>query len=260
MRPNRQRFGMTTSFIRQGKRLVSLLTRAGSSFGWAAVRIRIGVRALVGAESYHVEIIGIPSQLKIIHATLGVVVTQLFVSQDSLRLNERILAEDNRGDGAHLYASRVKRRMVEEELEQPSIPDEERSATGFAEVNLRLKPRELFYPLALALGTTALLITGVALHKHGFRPKGEASTSLLVLVPGVVAAYKIPGDHPLVRRMFRGLLLPVITCALASFIAAGSLTVEASTAQRVLTWEVLAIASAASTCAILVAFLRSWLR
>jgi hypothetical protein len=227
------------------------------SFGWARLRIRIGVRALVGAESYHVEMVGVPAPLKIVRAVLGVSVERYFFTASRYNIATRELDEDRRGDGSHLYASRVRRQMVEEEMMDPASPDEERVATGYAEVVLLLKPRELLAPLFLALLTTAVLVGGLVLHARSHRPELDASTAILVLVPGLISAYRIPAEHPLVRRVFRGLLLPVGVCAAASFAAAASLAVDLSTHERVTLWHWLAWLAAAATASIGIAFLRS---
>jgi hypothetical protein len=210
-------------------------------------------RALYGGASYHVEI-EVPEELVISRAELGQAITRANHPRGQPDTTHHPISWEENVHRAHLYASNAVR--------PPS-----RGATGhrdgevgYVALRLRLRTGVLWPPFMISLVTFVILVVGITVHALGIPGRPEATAPLLVAVPAIFAAYLIPGEHPLVRRMFKWLRILVLCSALLSFAAAGLLALSLSGRTTMILWIVLAVASAFCTGSVAASVKASWRR
>lgn len=184
---------------------------------WAGLRaVPFGTRiaSLGTAASYHVEV-GVPEDLLIVSASL------FTVGQDEPLYRERSVAR------AHLYAQNMPR-----------------GTAGFVQLYLSVRSQIVLQTLLASSLTSAVLGVGLIAHNFGVHPSVDALTALVVVLPGVFAAFLArPGEHSVVLRLVSGLRVGILLSALISFVAAGTLAASFSGSFRLLTWSVLLAAS-----------------
>ena len=233
----------------------ALRRRTGSSFGLDPLSLRVPTRAVYGPESYHVEVVA-PAELLIEYARLERETTILDLALGTERQESVCIAEDAHTERAHLYESLY----TTSRRESAPIPtNEEVRVSSAIKVEFLMRPSFVLPSLLIGLITSGMLASGLVLHGVGVPRQGDV-TALLVVLPALFAAYLIPGEHRLVRRMFRGVRFLVFLLSLASFVAAGSLTLSLSSTARVTLWAVLLGISSASTATIFAAWLTSMMR
>jgi hypothetical protein len=218
-----------------------IFPRAASTFGLAAASFTAQTRAVFGPESYHVEI-SAPDELLIEYARLER--TAIVRSLLTARATERrtLVTEDFRTERAHLYES-----LYTQELDStPPSANDETTTISTILVDFFIRPSFLRPPLAIGVVTSAMLAVGMVLHFSGVHRSGDV-TALIVVLPALFAAYLVPGEHRLVRRMIRGVRGLVFALSVLSFAAAGTLTIGLSTSTRVVVWSVLLGLAAACT-------------
>lgn len=212
----------------------ALMERAGSSFGVSPHSLSARTRAVYGPESYHVEITA-PEELLIEYARLERTTTITDLETSTRRVDATCVAEDRCTERAHLYESLFTAR---EPTPTPASANEEAVTASTITVDFFMRPSFVRPPLLIGVLTCGLLVTGLVLKWVGVPRSGDV-TALIVVLPAVFAAYLIPGEHRLVRRMFRGVRLLVFTLSVVSFAAAGTLTISLASSTRVLLWLIL---------------------
>jgi len=230
----------------------SIRLRTGKSFGLEPLSFRVPTRAAFGPESYHVEIAA-PNELMIEVARLERVTSVVNLATAQERVDAICAAEDTHTERAHLYESLY---TATHRTATPARIDEEVTVASAITVDFLLRPAFVLPSLLIGLVTSGMLGAGLLLHELGIPRQGDV-TALLVVLPAVFAAYLIPGEHRLVRRMFRGVRSLVFVLSLVSFVAAGSLTLSFSSSARVTLWAVLFAIASASTATILAAYVFS---
>ena len=228
-----------------------LVNRAGDlieTLGLKGYHALVPAQAIVDAESYHAEVTA-PDGVYISHARLR---TQAWESDE--------WKERDRDGGTHrasLYAAGV-------------AESESEVKTSLIDVWFRLRPEGLLVAAFLSsLVTTGILWLGIYLTSEGIEPRREALTALLVALPALLAAYLVPREHPLTRRMFKGVRGLLALTALVSFIAASTLALDFENSQPLGwgwefepsvkdVWWVLALISTGISAVISAALLMSW--
>jgi hypothetical protein len=232
-----------------------LLYRAKVSLGLAPYGVRVGTRAGSGPESYHVEIAA-PEELVIERARLDRLNTITDLATGRFRYESERIAEDRCTERAHLYDTRYMK------IASPATPpraNEEAMAGSTITAELFIRPSFVRPALAIGWVTTGMLLAGLILTASRVHRNGDV-TALIVVLPALFAAYLIPGEHRLVRLMFRWLRGLVFLLAVISFGAAASLTLGFDRAAMVVIWLVLFGVAAAATTVITIAFMTSNLK
>ncbi|HEY2719279.1 MAG TPA: hypothetical protein VGI52_06580 [Solirubrobacteraceae bacterium] len=175
------------------------------------------------ARSVHVEVVA-PDELAIYYA-------RLFYPQ--AQQDETIVQMTGPTAIAHLHPNRVPDRGKLVELEVGFVLRRDGFATAGA---------------LIALSTTLLLASGVALHLNGIAPRTDAAGAVVVALPALYApALTISSTHRLVRRIVGKVRALVLTSAALSFIAAASLAAGLEHHDRTWLWVVLLLFSLPST-------------
>jgi hypothetical protein len=229
--------------------LRALRHRAGSSFGLEPLSFTAPTRAVFGPESYHVEIVA-PDELLIERAGLERIVTVESLETGRVTEDRVSVSEDFCTERAHLYESLFTR---DEPPASPPSANEETTTSSAITVDFFMRPDFVRPALLIGWLTVAVLGSGLIVNGIGIQRSGDV-TALIVVLPAVFAAYLIPGEHRLVRRMFRGVRLLVFTLSVVSFAAAGSLTISLATSTRIGIWVGLLVLAAGSTCTIAAAY------
>ena len=229
--------------------LRAIRERAGSSFGLDALSFIAPTRAVFGPESYHVEIVA-PDELIIEYARLERTTTVTSLENERVTEERTCISEDFCTERAHLYES-----LYTSEQPRTSPPSANEETTGASAVTVDFFMRPSFVRPSGLIGvlTCGMLATGLILHGIGVARSGDV-TALIVVLPAVFAAYLIPGEHRLVRRMFRGVRLLVFMLSVVSFVAAGSLTLSLASSTRFAIWLILLALAALSTATIAAAW------
>jgi hypothetical protein len=233
----------------------SVVQQIGESFAWRYLLVRVRTRALFGAESYHVEF-SVPEEIVIKHAELGTRVELIHRAQREREVIKNVVAREGQSERAHLYESGVS-------TAPPGTYDPVQviaSEVGYAEFGLALKPASLWPPLLAGAMTLLVLVAGLIVHRKGHSAPVEASTALLVVLPAAFAAYLLPGEHRLVRKMYRLLRVLVLVQGLLAYAAAGFFVVDFSGSTTYRAWLGLAGASVVLLLVVAVAVYRSWRR
>lgn len=229
---------------------------ARTALGLADLEFEFGVRGVMATESYHVEI-QVPDELSIRHAELGLRRTIANPATGTEETVDVPMCIDGHTDHAHLH-----QRGASKHATVNTTPGAvEVTELGYIRVALTLKPGELLPALILTSVTTGVLLTGCILHltKH-VAAQPDAATALLVVLPAVFAAYLVPGEHRLVRKMFRPLRATVLISALSAFVAAGALVIDLRAHRTFLMWSVVAAVSGIAATILLLATLYAWPR
>lgn len=238
-----------------GRRLGRLAQRIREELGWRDARFEFSVRAIFAAESYHVELT-VPDELAIRSAELGVRTNIFDVATGEEAFLDTPLATDAGASVVHLYQSGVIQRAGAN-FDPLRF---EVTELGYIKLRVRLKPSVMFAPLAISAVTSGVLLGGWIARVHGVHPHRDAATALLVVLPALFGAYLVPGEHRLVRRLYRGLRLLVLLAALTSFAAASLLAMHLPHNWTYWSWVGLLLVSVTSTAAIVFAVVRSkWL-
>jgi hypothetical protein len=222
-----------------------LIGRAAASFGVRSNSFRAQTRAVFGPESYHVEIAA-PDELLIEYASLERTTTVRSVDTPTEHVNVRRVAEDRCTERAHLYESLY---TSEEARATPASANEETTTVSAITVYFFMRPSFVRPAFMIGFLTSAMLSAGLVLKAVGVSRTGDV-TALIVVLPAIFAAYLIPGEHRLVRRMFRGLRFLVFLLSVISFVAAGTLTVTLASSTRLILWVVLLVLALVSTVTI----------
>jgi hypothetical protein len=206
-----------------GGRLAALLWSLGlREYPW-----RLAASALHDAESYHVEVVA-PAELSIRSARL-------------LTIRDRVLSEQAGVPRAHLYRS------------EPAggVP-------GVVDIRFALR-RALVWPVFLTVvGTAAILVTGLVAHLvWELRANEDAAAGLVVALPAFLAPFVAPGNHLLVRRMFRGLRVLALGSGLIAFAAAASLQLTLSARATTIVWFALLVPAVVAALLALAALVRA---
>jgi hypothetical protein len=236
----------------------SLKNRLLEGLGLAYLPIRIQARALFGAGSYHMEVV-VPDEILVKKAELGVrsVNTDRTAAVGSPNRRTVDLEPIKRArDSArpHLFAQGQSRAA-------PGTRDPLRvitSETGYVDLALALKPSEVIPNMISSAFTAFILLTGAVLGSFGFTSAPEPSTALLVVIPGIFAAYFLPGEHRLVRKMYRLLRISSVVSAMAAFVAAAVLDISFGHTFTVTVWYSMGILSALMFVTLLHAARLSW--
>jgi hypothetical protein len=198
-----------------------------SSLGLRDHPWRLAATALSDAESYHVEVVA-PTELSIRSAKL-------------LTVRDRVLSEQADVARAHLYRS------------EPAggVP-------GVVDIRFALR-RALVWPVFLTvLATAAILGAGLVAHLvWDLRANEDAAAALVVALPAFLAPFVAPGNHLLVRRMFRGLRVLALASGLIAFAAAGSLQLTLSARTTTIIWFALLGPATLATLVALAALVRA---
>jgi hypothetical protein len=153
------------------------------------------------------------------------------------------IAEDWATDRAHLYPESGRARTV---------------ASAVIAVSFCLRTAIVFPVFLLTALTSATLGGGVIAHHFwSVHRSGDTAAAVVVALPSFFAPFVVPGQHRLVRRMFKGLRGLVIASALISFAAAATLAVQLSTAATVHLWIALSSLSGVLTGVAALALLHS---
>jgi len=191
-------------FVRSWARFLNIL----ETVGLLPYHAMVSAQAVVDTESYHAEIIA-PDEVFIQRAQLR---TLPWEHDQTNAQDWKVRAEAWDRDRAALYVSDVPQAEVSQSV---------------IDVYFRLRPGGLLIAaLASSWITTAMLASGWYLHTRGAIARHDAIAGLIVVIPSAFAAYLVPGEHPLTRRMFRGLRAMVFATALIGFTAAASLDVQ----------------------------------
>jgi hypothetical protein len=198
----------------------------------------IQTRGIYAAASYHAEAV-VPDELVIRRADLSHVVKYVDSRSGKVAPDQSVtMLLDSETDRvrAHLLTAGVDPTMGVE----PPPPNHESAATGFVDLELQLRMSVIFAPFVVAVLTAMTLTAGLVLrglfHDHADSASGAAT---LVAVPGLFAAFFVPGEHPLVRRIFLGLRALTMVVLFDAVVAAAALAVTWSTSAKALTWAVL---------------------
>jgi hypothetical protein len=186
---------------------------------------------MLDAESYHVEVAP-PKDAVISSAHLFRVEKALNEATGKIEEHRVELDSASGPSRVHLYTSE----------KHPS-----QTTWSVLELTFRLRVGVLWPVFLISSVTTALFVTGLYLHSIDVPARAEAAAALIVALPAFFAPAVAPGDHPLVRRMFKGLRVLVWVSALLSFVAGASLAVDLSADTMVTIWSVLLAASALIT-------------
>ena len=126
---------------------------------------------------------------------------------------------------------------------------------GEVELDFSVRPSLLWPVMLIALVTTGIFAFGAIAHwLLRWHPSADAA-ALIVAIPAFFAAYLVPGEHRLVRRMFYGVRVLVFISALVSFAAGGTLAVDMH--RRPWWWLVLGSVSATTSLLIAAALVRA---
>jgi hypothetical protein len=117
----------------------------------------------------------------------------------------------------------------------------------------------LVWPVFLTVvGTAAILATGLVAHLvWDLRANEDAAAGLVVALPAFLAPFVAPGNHLLVRRMFRGLRVLALGSGLIAFAAAASLQLTLSARATTIIWFALLVPAAVATLVALAALVRA---
>jgi hypothetical protein len=216
--------------------------RAASSFGLNPHSFRAPTRAVFGPESYHVEIAA-PDELLIEYASLERTITVRNVDTGTDQVDVSCVAEDRCTERAHHYESLF---TSGESHPTPASANEETTTVSAITVDFFMRPSFVRPAFMIGLVTCATLAAGLVLKAAGVSRTGDV-TALIVVLPAIFAVYLIPGEHRLVRRMFRGVRFLVFLLSVVSFVAAGTLTIALAGSTRLIVWGVLLVLAFAST-------------
>ena len=168
--------------------------KARQALGLDRYSITIGTPALFDAESYHVEI----NPLAEVVADARLVrYTRSFDQPNGPPPIEReIVSTDRAADRPHLYGRSLSR------AEAQALSTKRLYHYGEIELDFSVRPSLLWPVMLIALVTTGIFGIGAIAHWFlHWHPRSDAA-ALIVAIPAFFAAYLVPGEHRLVRRMF----------------------------------------------------------
>lgn len=218
-----------------------------SSCGFRTYPVRIDTRSVFGPESYHVEIVA-PDELVVEFARLERFRTVTDLATGRVTSTRVSVWEDRGTERAHLYESFFAGGL---DPGGPPAANEEVGARSTISVGFFIRPSFVRPPLLIGLVTCGMLAAGLLL-KAAHIPRIGDVAALIVVLPAIFAAYLIPGEHRMVRRMFQGLRLLVLALAVTSFAAAATLTLRFSSRTLVIIW--LALFGTAAGCTAMIAY------
>ena len=233
-------------------RALRVVGRGLELFGLRDYKFAAETVAVSQCDSYHTEIVA-PDEAAISYASLMPVDvirpkpprwhrrTWLWLTGHPWR--HRPIAEDWATDRAHLH---------------PASDPAGTVARAVITANFCLRTAIVFPVLLLTALTTATLGGGVVAHHFwSVHRSVDTAAAVVVALPSFFAPFVVPGQHRLVRRMFKGLRGLVIVSALISFVAAATLAVHLSTPTTVHIWLALSCLSAVLTSVAALALLHS---
>jgi hypothetical protein len=189
------------------------------ALGFAHARVELQVTTAAKARTYHCELVA-PADVEIREAVL--------------------FATRGQGEGDAFHGSRGRVHLLMTRVS----PD----AVGFVLASLRAR-RSGF--LRAALLTSALATALLALGFWRFSlvsARAEASAPLLLLAPGLLAAYLLrPGEHALASALLLGVRAMVLLSGFCAVAATTLLLIGSGTPFERFTWATLFYASAAAT-------------
>ena len=208
------------------------MARFLEGFGLRSFPTGFLTRGVFGADSYHAEI-EVPTELVIKTAELGRVL--VYRSRTGMGITTEVLSRESGVHLAHLFAG------GRERVDPPDIPSDAvvDEMVGFIDLRLALRPGLLWPPFVISLATTGILAAGLALTAEGVATRPEAAAAIIVVLPAVAAAYLVPGEHHLVRRMYKALRLLVLCASGISFVAAATLALDLPHDVKVIWWKTL---------------------
>lgn len=177
------------------RRKASLL----DALGWRDASFRWSASGASMARSYHCEVCA-PEDLQIRYAKLVAVGST----------TEQVVDHHGATERVHLYLNEVRQ-----------------DANAIVRAELHTNARGLLSSSA-ALGiATSLLLTGGVIFRGAVSDPNDASATLLVAIPALLAAYLAkPGEHRLVTRLLSGVRLLVVGIGTLAFLAAVTLAVR----------------------------------
>jgi hypothetical protein len=244
--PRRQivTYSFDRDFVVEGG--TSLRRRLKQDLGLSPYSGSLSLRALNGAQSHHVQI-DTPTELFVFETTLASWVLER-PKEDASRWERRTVAQDGRTNRAHLYHPAVR------------PPDPSRGEVGALarlEFSLSVRFGVLLPALVSTSLTTGVLLSGLLLNWRGIAPASDA-TAVLLAATALSTPWVLPGDHLLVRRMFRTLRILLLASAFSGFFAAGALATNASRSSIALAWVLAGAMSTLSTLVLAAAARVAW--
>jgi hypothetical protein len=238
------------------------LSRMLELFGLRDFSFAAETVAVSQCDSYHAEIVA-PDEATISYASLLPV-----------GLSDFQAGLQNRADPQQTYGKRIRRWLMRDRSPSPSPiaevwatdrahlhPDEDEGRQiARAVITVRFCLRSaLVFPVLLLTSVVTATLGGALLVHHVWSVgrSGNTSAAIVVALPSFFAPFAVPGQHRLVRRMFKGLRAVVIGSAMLSFAAAATLAVNFSTATTEAVWIWLVVGSSALTGVATLAWLRS---
>lgn len=189
--------------------------------------------AITDASSYHIEVIApeeVICEMNLLHVS---------------STGELQHLTSSRGIGrVHLYTS-----------------DRGSDGWGYALLEFDLRSSLVWPVVLLSAVTTVTLLGGIAAHCwFGLPKRADAAATLVVALPTFFAPFVVPGSHPLVRRMFKGLRGLVLASALLAFVSAATLALnlrQGATISTLTAWITLASISSVLTVLSVLSLARS---
>jgi hypothetical protein len=190
------------------------LERLLVELGFRPFRLSVAFFALGRASSYHIETAP-PEGVFIEHATLWL---EGGSAPQELQRTRPIYQ-------AHLY-------LVAEEA---GIA---RDAVATFEVAFNIHPSGFLVGLLLTSAITTTLFAGGLLFRYlGVHPAPDSTPAVLMVLPGIFSAYLVrPGEHELVRRMFRWLRIQAVAMTLLAFWGASIVALQPPAGVRLWGW------------------------
>lgn len=211
------------------------------SLGLRRLGARISTRALFGASSYHIEVQA-PDEVLIKRAELAVLETVINRAEPLKSPNRKVeriraLVREAEIERTHLFDAGVERNT--NGARDPLLATV--SELGYVQLELALKPASILAPAMMCLLTAAVLLGGVIAHMLGYSAPAEPSVALLVIIPAIFAAYLLPGEHRLLRKVYRALRISVFVATAGAFAAAAAFDLDMSTHATFRIWLIIGI-------------------
>jgi hypothetical protein len=207
--------------------------RVWRATGIDSVLFAIPAPAVSEADSYHVEV----------------------VAPDDLVIEAALIAEvdPSKHDDlpARLPTDKVMTRPPSVATDRAHLSVRERSRGDYGQilVTLRVRSSRIFASARyISVATTLILAGGLVLHQRSVPAHGEVASLLLVVLPGLYAAYLVrSGEHPLAQTVAAGVRGLIGLQAIVSFIAAAGLALGFDTGWREGLWVGCVVVSVVGT-------------
>ena len=202
------------------------------SLGLRDYVVRFAAPALFDGESYHLQV-PTPNDVLVAEGRLQLQ-TRWADRRKCKPFDVRPLMVERRVERCSLYA-RAPARSQRGALSEAGKLEEAEVEIAFA-----LHPSLVWPVFLVCAATLSVLVTGLVLRLLGHHHVGDVSP-LIVTLPALFAAYLVPGEHRLARRMYRGLRVLLLVSAGLSISAGAILAVDFLSRARLEAWALLTV-------------------